>query len=67
MSVGEELLVRAGEIVPVDGIVGSASATIDESAVSGEPIPVEKTRGSPVLSGSLNAVRLRVDRDRADR
>ncbi|QOZ53930.1 heavy metal translocating P-type ATPase [Bradyrhizobium sp. CCBAU 53338] len=55
ISVGEELLVRAGEIVPVDGIVGSASATIDESAVTGEPIPVEKARGSAVLSGSLNA------------
>ena len=55
VSVGEELLVRAGEIVPVDGIVGSASATIDESAVTGEPIPVEKARGSAVLSGSLNA------------
>ncbi len=54
VSVGEELLVRAGEIVPVDGIVGSASAIIDESAVTGEPIPVEKTRGSAVLSGSLN-------------
>jgi heavy metal translocating P-type ATPase len=55
VSIGEELLVRAGEIVPVDGIVGSAVATIDESAVTGEPIPVEKTRGSAVLSGSLNA------------
>jgi len=55
ISIGEELLVRAGEIVPVDGIVGSDSATIDESAVTGEPIPVEKTRGSAVLSGSLNA------------
>ncbi|RXH15284.1 heavy metal translocating P-type ATPase [Bradyrhizobium guangzhouense] len=55
VSVGEQLLVRAGEIVPVDGIVGSASATIDESAVTGEPIPVEKARGSAVLSGSLNA------------
>ncbi|PAY10611.1 heavy metal translocating P-type ATPase [Bradyrhizobium sp. UFLA03-84] len=55
VSVGEELLVRAGEVVPVDGIVGSVSATIDESAVTGEPIPVEKTRGSAVLSGSLNA------------
>lgn len=53
--VGEELLVRAGEIVPVDGIVCSAMATIDESAVTGEPIPVEKTRGSAVFSGSLNA------------
>ncbi|WP_027551247.1 heavy metal translocating P-type ATPase [Bradyrhizobium sp. Cp5.3] len=55
VSVGEELLVRAGEIVPVDGIVRSAMATIDESAVTGEPIPVAKTRGSAVLSGSLNA------------
>ncbi|MBR0857033.1 heavy metal translocating P-type ATPase [Bradyrhizobium liaoningense] len=55
VSVGEELLVRGGEIVPVDGIVRSAMATIDESAVTGEPIPVEKTRGSAVLSGSLNA------------
>ncbi|UPT89882.1 heavy metal translocating P-type ATPase [Bradyrhizobium barranii subsp. apii] len=53
--VSEELLVRAGEIVPVDGIVRLAMATIDESAVTGEPIPVEKTRGSAVLSGSLNA------------
>lgn len=55
ISVGEGLLVRAGEIIPVDGIVGSASATIDESTVTGEPIPVEKARGSAVLSGSLNA------------
>ncbi|WP_439400091.1 heavy metal translocating P-type ATPase (plasmid) [Bradyrhizobium sp. PMVTL-01] len=55
VSVGDQLLVHAGEIVPVDGIVGSAVATIDESAVTGEPIPVEKTRGSSVLSGTLNA------------
>ncbi|MHC2289473.1 heavy metal translocating P-type ATPase [Bradyrhizobium barranii] len=55
ISVGEGLLVRAGEIIPVDGIVGSALATIDESAVTGEPIPVKKARGSAVLSGSLNA------------
>jgi heavy metal translocating P-type ATPase len=55
VAVGDDLLVRAGEIVPVDGIVGSDSATIDESAVTGEPIPVEKARGSAVLSGSLNA------------
>ncbi|TQF35242.1 haloacid dehalogenase, partial [Bradyrhizobium sp. UNPF46] len=55
VAVGEELLVKAGEIVPVDGVVASAFASIDESAVTGEPIPVEKTRGSAVLSGSLNA------------
>ncbi|MCP2131850.1 UNVERIFIED_ORG: heavy metal translocating P-type ATPase [Bradyrhizobium japonicum] len=55
VAVGDELLVKAGEIVPVDGVVASAFAAIDESAVTGEPIPVEKTRGSAVLSGSLNA------------
>ncbi|MGY3474400.1 heavy metal translocating P-type ATPase [Bradyrhizobium ottawaense] len=55
VAVGEELLVKAGEIVPVDGVVASAFAAIDESAVTGEPIPIEKTRGSAVLSGSLNA------------
>jgi heavy metal translocating P-type ATPase len=55
VAVGDELLVRAGEVVPVDGVVQSGSATIDESAITGEPIPVEKTRGSAVLSGSLNA------------
>ncbi len=55
VSIGDELLVRAGEIVPVDGVVHSASATIDESAITGEPIPVEKACGSAVLSGSLNA------------
>jgi heavy metal translocating P-type ATPase len=53
--IGDQLLVRAGEVVPVDGVVSSIAATIDESAVSGEPIPVAKLRGTAVLSGSLNA------------
>ena len=55
IAVGETLLVRAGEVVPVDGIVGSNSATIDESALTGEPIPVNKFKGAAVFSGSLNA------------
>src|SRR6266702_6640421 len=55
VSVGDQLLVRAGEIVPVDGVVSSIAATIDESAITGEPIPVGKVRGAAVLSGSLNA------------
>jgi heavy metal translocating P-type ATPase len=52
---GDQLLVRAGEVVPVDGVVTSSAATIDESALTGEPIPVVKARGAAVLSGSLNA------------
>ena len=55
VAVGDQLLVRAGEIIPVDGVVTSSAATIDESALTGEPIPVVKARGAAVLSGSLNA------------
>ena len=55
VAVGDQLMVRAGEIVPVDGVVTSTAATIDELALTGEPIPVVKSRGAAVLSGSLNA------------
>ncbi len=55
VAIGDQLMVRAGEIVPVDGIVISPAATIDEAALTGEPIPVVKTRGTAVLSGALNA------------
>ena len=55
VAVGDRLLVRAGEIIPVDGVVVSNAATVDESAVTGEPIPVVKTPGTGILSGSLNA------------
>jgi heavy metal translocating P-type ATPase len=54
VAVDEQLLVRAGEVVPVDGVVTSSAATIDESALTGEPIPVVKARGAAILSGSLN-------------
>jgi heavy metal translocating P-type ATPase len=54
IAVGDRLLVRAGEVIPVDGVVTSLAATVDESALTGEPIPVVKTRGAAILSGSLN-------------
>jgi heavy metal translocating P-type ATPase len=54
VATGDRLLVRAGEIVPVDGVVSSQAATIDESALTGEPIPVVKARGAAIFSGSLN-------------
>jgi heavy metal translocating P-type ATPase len=54
VAIGDQLMVRAGEVVPVDGVVTSSVATIDESALTGEPIPVVKTRGAAILSGSLN-------------
>jgi heavy metal translocating P-type ATPase len=55
IAVGDGLLVRAGEVIPVDGIVASAAASIDESALTGEPIPVLKARGAAIYSGSLNS------------
>jgi len=55
IAIGDRLLVRAGEVVPVDGVVTSGVATIDESALTGEPIPVVKARGTATFSGSLNA------------
>jgi heavy metal translocating P-type ATPase len=55
IAVGDGLLVRAGEVIPVDGIVASASASIDESALTGEPIPVLKAKGAAIYSGSLNS------------
>jgi heavy metal translocating P-type ATPase len=55
IAVGDKLMVRAGEIVPVDGVVASTAGTVDESALTGEPISVVKTRGGAVLSGALNA------------
>ena len=52
--VGDRLRVRPGERVPVDGIVIDGATSIDESMVTGEPIPVEKTMPSPVTGGTVN-------------
>jgi len=51
----ERLLVRAGELLPVDGILLDASASLDESAVSGEPLPERRTAGDMLRSGTVNA------------
>lgn len=55
VSVGDIILVRAGEVIPVDGIIKGASATLDESALTGEPIPVTRSMGELVRSGTINA------------
>jgi heavy metal translocating P-type ATPase len=52
---GDVVVVRGGEVVPVDGIITSVGASVDESALTGEPIPVDRRRGEAVFSGTLNA------------
>jgi heavy metal translocating P-type ATPase len=52
---GDLLLVRPGEVVPVDGAVASELAVLDESALTGESLPVEHDRGGTVRSGTVNA------------
>jgi Cu+-exporting ATPase len=51
---GDRLRVRPGERVPVDGVVIEGSTTVDESMVTGEPIPVEKTVGHQITGGTVN-------------
>jgi heavy metal translocating P-type ATPase len=55
VEVGDVIVVRTGEVVPVDGSVVSSEAVVDTSALSGEPLPETVSRGRPVLSGSANA------------
>jgi Cu+-exporting ATPase len=51
---GDLLRIRPGESVPVDGVVTEGRSSIDESMISGEPVPVEKTQGDTLTGGTLN-------------
>lgn len=55
IQVGDHLRIRPGEKVPVDGVVSEGSSHIDESMVTGEPMPVEKQAGSKVIGATVNA------------
>ncbi len=54
VKVGDRLRVRPGERVPVDGTVLSGSTSVDESMITGEPMPVSKAAGAPVTGGTVN-------------
>src|SRR3989338_4923907 len=51
---GDVLRVRPGEKVPVDGVVSDGRSSVDESMITGEPIPVERTTASPLVGGTIN-------------
>jgi Cu+-exporting ATPase len=52
---GDRLRVRPGERIPVDGVIREGASAVDESMVTGEPMPVEKSLGDKVIGGTLNA------------
>lgn len=54
LQVGDQVSVRPGEQIPVDGVIVGGNTFIDESMISGEPIPVEKKQGDKVLAGTIN-------------
>ncbi|CCV03432.1 Copper-transporting P-type ATPase [Mesorhizobium metallidurans STM 2683] len=54
VNAGDRLRIRPGDAVPVDGIVLEGRSSVDESMISGEPLPVEKTEGDVLTGGTLN-------------
>jgi Cu+-exporting ATPase len=54
VRVGDLIRVRPGEKIPVDGVVVEGRSAVDESMVTGEPIPVEKTEGAPLIGATIN-------------
>lgn len=55
VKVGDLLKVKPGEKIPVDGIIHKGYAVIDESMITGEPIPVDKTEGDKITGGTINS------------
>lgn len=52
--IGDSIVVRPGQSIPVDGVVTEGSSSVDEAAITGESIPVEKTKGDHVISATIN-------------
>jgi Zn2+/Cd2+-exporting ATPase len=54
LQVGDRLLVRPGELIPTDAVIAEGSSLINQAAITGESLPVEKTAGDEVFAGTLN-------------
>ncbi|ALS38567.1 heavy metal translocating P-type ATPase [Enterococcus rotai] len=69
VKVDDELVVKPGEIVPVDGVVIKGSSTVDESSLTGESRPENKNQGDPLMSGSINgdsSITMKAEKSAAD-
>jgi Cd2+/Zn2+-exporting ATPase len=54
LEIGEIVIVRPGEQIPVDGVISEGSTNVDESSLTGESMPVAKSLGSPLFAGTIN-------------
>lgn len=54
VQLNDRILIKPGEKIPVDGMVDTGSSYVDESMISGEPLPVEKKQGDKVFAGTIN-------------
>ena len=69
VQVGQHLLVKPGEVIPVDGTVLTGTTTVDESSLTGESRPVDKHPDDPVMSGAINgstAIQIQADQTAAN-
>jgi heavy metal translocating P-type ATPase len=69
VEIGMEVVVKPGELIPVDGVVTAGTASVSEADLTGEPVPVRKGPGALVLSGSVNldsVLRLRASKRSAE-
>ncbi|QQO22587.1 heavy metal translocating P-type ATPase [Bradyrhizobium diazoefficiens] len=55
VAIGDRLLIRQGEVVPADGTLANGLAVVDQSALTGESLPVQRAAGESLMSGSTNA------------
>jgi Cd2+/Zn2+-exporting ATPase len=68
LQVGDEILVKPGELIPTDGLIVCGYSTLNQSAITGESLPVEKTVGEEVFAGTINgygALKLKVHKPAA--
>lgn len=69
LAIGDQLMIPKGANIPIDGVLLTKNGLIDESAISGEAIPVEKTGGDELIGGTINlneAITMQVTKDSSD-